>query len=129
MKRIEDIEKMSIEELEAASLAGEVPSGLEGRIKAALAVSSEMEGMRAERRRLPVRYTALALAAALAAILLIPWKPAPKDTFDDPLLAYAQVEQTFRFISDKMSDGVGLVREAESSAVVPGSIIKKINEK
>ena len=52
-------------------------------------------------------------------------KDGPKDTFDDPRLAYAEVEKVFRTISDKMNEGVALVREAEAAAEIPQNILNK----
>ena len=128
MKRIEDIEKLSIEELEAASETLPVPEGFRQRIESTLL--SE-ESLAAEGVRLAVRsvVSVFAVAAAVAAVLLIR-KPAElKDSFDDPMLAYAQVEQTFQYISGKMSGGIDMVRDAGPVAVRPEEIIKKINSK
>ena len=70
-----------------------------------------------------------AAAAAIAAFVLIRKPSAPVDSFDDPMLAYAQIEHTFQYISDKMSGGLNLVREAGPIVEKPGQIINKINEK
>ena len=133
MKKIEDIEKMELEELESAALSveTEVPSGLEDRIKAAVAAKILMEEAKpkptAFRRWAP--YAALAVAAGLTAVAIIPRVNKPRDTFDDPYLAYAQVEATFKTISNKMSVGIDLASKAEEAADKPVQIIKKINEK
>ena len=123
MKKIEDIEKMELEELESAalSLETEVPSGLEDRIKAALAAKTIAEESKPKPARLRwAPYAALALVAAgLSVVALIPRMNAPKDTYDDPYLAYAQVEAVFKTISDKMS----------VAADKPVQIINKINDK
>jgi hypothetical protein len=37
----------------------------------------------------------------------------PKDTFDDPKLAYQQMEQVFGFISEKMNAGLAIADAAE----------------
>lgn len=134
MKRIEDIEKLSIEELEAASGTIPVPEGLRQRIENTILseASLDEEGVRGSKAgRLAVRsvVSVFAVAAAVAAVLLIR-KPADlKDSFDDPMLAYAQVEQTFQYISGKMSGGIDKVRDAAPVAVRPEEIIKKINSK
>ncbi len=134
MKRIEDIEKLSIEELEAASETLPVPEGFRQRIESTLLSEESLaaEGVRGRKTvRLAVRsvVSMLAVAAVVAAVLLIR-KPAElKDSFDDPMLAYAQVEQTFQYISGKMSGGIDMVRDAAPIAVRPEEIIKKINSK
>ena len=147
MKSIEEIEKLSLEELEQAAAGTPVPEGLSERIKltltAAEAVDKPSGAFPAEAffredgnddRRLrwigrTASFCALAVAAAFAAVVVIPRLTSPKDTFDDPLLAYAQVEQTFKFISEKMSGGVEMVREAGPVIGKPETIINKINEK
>lgn len=129
MKRIQDIEKMQEEELEMAALGEDItiPAGLEERIKAAIAAK---ETVKPEAR--PVRwipYAALAVAAGLAAVVLIHHDGSGKlqDTFEDPYLAYAQVEATFQKISDKMAIGVDMAAKAEQAAEKPMEIINKIN--
>ena len=128
MKRIQDIEKLQEEELEMAALGEDItiPAGLEERIKAAIAAK---ETVKPEAR--PVRwipYAALAVAAGLAAVVLIHHDGSGKlqDTFEDPYLAYAQVEATFQKISDKMAIGVGVAAKAEQTAEKPMEIINKI---
>ncbi len=129
MKRIQDIEKLQEEELEMAALGEDItiPAGLEERIKAAIAAK---ETVKPEAR--PVRwipYAALAVAAGLAAVVLIHHDGSGKlqDTFEDPYLAYAQVEATFQIISDKMAIGVDMAAKAEQTAEKPMEIINKIN--
>ncbi len=133
MKRIEDIEKMEPEELESAALESDVsvPIGLEDRIKASLAARAVQE---AHPKPVSIRwapYAALAVAASLAAIAIIPRNHDPKlrDSFDDPYLAYAQVEATFQTISNKMAAGVDLAAKAGETADKTVEIINKVTEK
>ena len=133
MKRMEDIEKMEVEELESAALENDIPipSGLEDRIKATLAAKSALE-MRQERTSFRwAPYAALAVAASLAAFALLPRinRDNLKDTYDDPYLAYAQVEATFQKISEKMAAGVNLAGKAGETADETLEIIQKITEK
>ena len=128
MKRIQDIEKLQEEDLETAALGEDItiPAGLEDRIKAAIAAKETVKP-----RAVPVRwipYAAFAVAAGLAAMVLIQYNGSGKlqDTFDDPYLAYAQVEATFQKISDKMAIGVGIAAKAEQTAEKPMEIINKI---
>lgn len=130
MKKIEDIERMEAEELEAAALKENIniPDGLKGRIKATLAAESIIEESKPKRNSLP--YIAVAAAAAVAAIVAIPHKSsALQDTYSDPYLAYAKVEETFNTISNKMAAGISLAEDARSAAGKPSEIINKINTK
>ena len=130
MKKIEDIERMTEEELEAAALKENIhaPEGLKDRIKASLAAESIAE--EPARKRSPLPYIAVAAAAAVAAIVAIPHRgPAIKDTYSDPYLAYAKVEETFNTISNKMAAGISLAGEAADAAGRPAEIINKINSK
>ena len=133
MKRIEDIEKMGLEALESAALAHNesIPSGLEDRIKAVLAAKSVHEDKpeRSSFRWAP--YAAIAAAASLAVVAILPKSNRNnlKDTYDDPYLAYAQVEATFQKISEKMAAGVNLAGKAGETADKTLEIIHKITEK
>ena len=106
MKQLEDIEKMTWQELEEAALQenAPVPAGFEKRLAETLA-AGRMAGP-APRRKTGRRilWASLAAAAATAAVITLtrPRYTEPKDTFDDPRLAYAQVEKVFELISDKM---------------------------
>ena len=73
---------------------------------------------------------AIAVAASLAAVTLIPKYHADNltDTFDDPYLAYAQVEATFQKIADKMAAGVDLAARAGETAEKTVEIIQKVTE-
>lgn len=129
MKMIQDIEKLQEDELEMAALGEDItiPAGLEERIKAAIAAKETVKPKAVPVRWIP--YAALAVAAGLAAVVLIHHDGSGKlqDTFEDPYLAYAQVEATFQKISDKMAIGVDMVAKAEHAAEKPMEIINKIN--
>lgn len=129
MKMIQDIEKLQEEELEMAALGEDItiPAGLEERIKAAIAAKETVKPKAVPVRWIP--YAALAVAAGLAAVVLIHHDGSGKlqDTFEDPYLAYAQVEATFQIISDKMAIGVDMAAKAEQAAEKPMEIINKIN--
>ena len=127
MKKPEEIEAMDLAELEEAALneVTSVPEGLAGRIRETLAARAAVEEASAKPLGMWVGYASLAVAAALAALLLIPHGgPALKDTFDDPLLAYARTEQALRMISDKMSKGIEMAGDARATA---GKTLKVFN--
>lgn len=134
MKKIKDIENMDWEALEQAAEAGQakVPEDLDGSIKAAiLAHEISGAGETAPKRRLPAgAFYGFAFAAAAAAVITvgISRKNALQDTFDDPYLAYAEVQKTFRQISEKMNVGLELASEARTTAEKPAEILKKIND-
>ena len=116
MKSLQEIENTSFEELEKIALDGsiKVPEGLSESVKkavdaAALASSHEAP----PRRPLWRTYALLAVfaAACLGVFFIIP--RTPQDTYDDPLLAYAKVEETFALISSQLDRGVESVRQAE----------------
>lgn len=127
MKTLEEIENLSLEELEqkAAGAAPAAPEGLQERIRATLAADTVRQETLTRRPAGWVPWTTLAVAAAAAAVLILP-QHGPKDTFDDPYLAYAEVEKTFRTISDKMSAGVGIAREAGAAAELPRTILNQL---
>ena len=49
-----------------------------------------------------------------------------QDTFDDPYMAYAQVEKAFAEISNKMSMGVEMVAQAKPLAEKPMEILNNV---
>ncbi|MGM9736115.1 MAG: hypothetical protein ACI3ZL_06855 [Candidatus Cryptobacteroides sp.] len=115
MKRIEELENMTIQELEAEALrtVAEVPEGLEKELEAAIASDS---AIRAGRGRRPFTTVAacLAVAASLTAAGIFIFRDTPlHDTYDNPMDAYAEVERTFAYISGKMSPGIGLAMEGK----------------
>ncbi len=132
MKRIEDIEKMEWDALESAAQGQEVPvpPGLEDRIKASLAAQSLLKKDAKPAPARWVSFAAIAVAASLAAVTLIPKYHADNltDTFEDPYLAYAQVEATFQKIADKMAAGVDLAAKAGETAEKTVEIIQKVTE-
>ena len=129
MKRIDDIEKMGLEELEAAAMAGNagVPQGLETRIKERI-LAREMSKMPVGRRVLQLG--CIAAAVVLALMLLKPGlvEDQLQDTFEDPRMAYAQVEKAFEEISSRMSMGVEMVSQAKPLAEKPMEILDKTTQ-
>lgn len=116
MKRIEDIERMSAQQLEAESIKQElnVPEGLRSELELALAAQMTQQSERkrkARRRGFAATAGCLAAAACLAvagAFLLR--TPALSDTFSDPHQAYTQVQMSFNLMSEKMSPGINRIK-------------------
>lgn len=129
MKRIDDIEKMGLEELEAAAMAGNtgVPQGLEERIKERI-LAREMTRLPVGRR--VMQLGGIAAAVALALLIFNPERVDDQlqDTFEDPRMAYAQVEKAFAEISNKMSMGVEMVSQAKPLAEKPLEILNNTTQ-
>lgn len=115
MKKIEDIENISLEALESISVdtGTEVPEGLKDRVLDALVAGEVADTARRKRQfaRVAAPVVLFALAASLAVFLLMP--RVPEDTFKDPLEAYAEVEKTLAYISSKVDTGRDIAEEAE----------------
>lgn len=115
MKRIDEIENLTAEELESLALsqAPDAPENLGKDIENLLLASSVRE-----KSRRPIRFASAAAGIAVAASLtaagvFLYHGNHPADTFDDPVQAYAEVEKTFAYISEKMSPGLGLASEGK----------------
>jgi len=123
MKKFDEISRLSADDLERISLDERipVPEELSGRVQDAVHASEEADGgsvrpgtagNRFIRRVLP----AVGIAAALAVVAAIGLTrdPEPADTFDDPYLAYAQVEAVFAKISGTVAYGAGKIEDTET---------------
>lgn len=114
---------MSLEQLEAVSMDESitVPDGFAARMKenadaavtAGLLTGNESEG---QGRRKVVRYVAAAASVVIMAGVgygIAQWQSQPKDTFDDPYLAYAEVEKAFAKISSSINRSLAIAGETE----------------
>lgn len=100
---------MTLEELDAVSRDEgiAVPEGLSERVR------SRLEG--GVRKRKAFRMAGVAAAVAIVAGLSLSGpEREPKDTFDDPYLAYAEVEKALAMVSEGMRKGIDMVEESES---------------
>ena len=115
MKSIKDIEHITIEELEAISLDEKVvvPNDLNDKIQ------SRILG---KKKKI---YSMISVAAAITVIVtglgMSILNNEPKDTFDNPYLAYAELEKAFATMSEGMKKGMDMVEASES-------VIKKSTE-
>ena len=91
MKSLKDIEQITAEELEAISLDEKivVPHDLGYKIQIAAAIAVIFTGM---------------------SIL----NNEPKDTFDNPYMAYAELEKAFATMSEGIKKGMDMVEASES---------------
>ena len=127
MKRLEDIENLSILELDkiASDESIKVPAGLKHDITVTaraleMASKEEEEVKPVSNRRYRKILRMISYPAAAVAIVTIGMRISfqdsihtPKDTFDDPMMAYVQMEQVFGFISEKMNTGMDIADAAE----------------
>lgn len=89
MKTIDEIDKLTMEDLERISLDASIvtPEGLEDKIKSSVRKPTDI------RSRL-FWLSGIAASVVLVVALALSFRPTPlKDTFDDPALAYAEVEK------------------------------------
>ncbi len=140
MKRIEELENLQIADLEriADDRRIEVPEGLDTKLLSVVMVSSvgkqssvgklsSAAGIATRRHRF-LKIASGAVATGIAACLAVMFMMSdePKDTFDDPKQAYAELERTMSLISSKMQQGMELASEAvpviEMDRIVNGKI-------
>ena len=116
---------MSLEQLEAVSMDESitVPYGFAARMKenadaavtAGLLTGNESEG---QGRRKVVRYVAAAASVVIMAGVgygIAQWQNHPKDTFDDPYMAYAELEKAFATMSGGMQKGLAMAEKSEAT--------------
>ena len=123
MKSIKDIENMSLEQLEAVSMDEgiAVPDGFGLRIKETLDAVEMVENLTedesaSQNSRRIVRYAAAAASVAVmagAGLGVAQRYGQPEDTFDDPYLAYAELEKAF----DKISAGINKSMDMANSVI------------
>lgn len=102
MKTIDEIEKLTMEDLERISLDDslKIPEGLEDRIKASVQEPGAI-------RRKAFWLAGAAASVVLVAALALTLRPSPlKDTFDDPALAYAEVEKALVSFSEVINSQI-----------------------
>ena len=107
MKNIDEITRLTADDLERISLDESIP------------VPEELSGkvQQAVRGRTLRWAVPTGIAAAIAVLLAVglTWNPEPKDTFDDPYLAYAEVERVFSKISGTVAYGADKISESEAT--------------
>ena len=107
MKNIDEITRLTADDLERISLDESipVPEELSGKVQ-------QVVRSRTLRWAVPT-----GVAAAIAVLLAVGLtrNPEPKDTFDDPYLAYAEVEKVFSKISGTVAYGADKISESEAT--------------
>lgn len=154
MKRIEDIEKLTLQELEAISddTSIKVPEDLSKSLAELVgaaelvekpakhrlaklfgAYEAEKEVSEAKESSKPLRpllrwAIAAAVAAALGLGIYFSIPKSPRDTFSDPYLAYAQVQQAFELISQKSNKAAEIAGKAVPVMEKTEEIIRNLNK-
>ena len=119
MKSIKEIEKMSLEELIEVSLdeATAIPEGFAERIGKQVEAHKIARDLENDADRVKtVRWIGAAAAVTLlagTALGIVNWQKQPKDTFDDPYLAYAELEKAFATMSDSLQKGLAMADKSE----------------
>lgn len=115
LKEIEDISQEMLEQI-ADDTSVTVPEELKDLAEDALSLSVFLDTKPVSSTARIISFAAplAAVAAATALLLTLPGAQL-KDTYDDPALAYAEIERTLIFISSKMSSGIDIAAEAESN--------------
>lgn len=128
MKRLEDIERLSALDLDriASDESIKVPATL----KRDIAITARALEMVSKEEEVKEKHASnsgyrkilrmISYPAAAIAVITIGMRlsfqdsiPTPKDTFDDPMMAYIQMEQVFGFISEKMTTGMEIADAVE----------------
>lgn len=138
MKRYDEILKMDMAELEALSddKSVEIPEGFDSRLESGLAAYEFCREDKGWDKSLWLRFVLpLPAAAAVIAALVVgfnTWKlySTPEDSFDDPLMAYAAVEEVLSIVSGKMNAGKSIANAAmpHISITVDAVQVKKVSE-
>lgn len=116
---------MSLEQLEAVSMDESiaVPDGFAIRLKENLG-AAETVGLLTENESgsqsagKMARYAAAAASVAIlagAGLGIARWQNEPKDTFDDPYMAYAELEKAFVKMSGGMQKALAMAEESEAA--------------
>ena len=119
MKDLKDIERLGLEELmeiaddESVKAPEGLLSALTETIEADALVEEVSEAEELTALKFPTvfrRFAPYVAAAAVVVMAFVAIPSHPKDTFDDPALAYAELEKTFAYISDKTGRALDMAR-------------------
>ena len=152
MKKISEIEALTPEQLElvaadasvpvpedlkaslealagAAELAGILKEGAPERVRGEEETPEQVRGEGRPRKSTVWRWAIAAAAAAVVALAVTLSVPSrPKDTFSDPLLAYAEVQRAFDLISARGEQAMEIAGKAVPVMEKTDEIIRKITK-
>ena len=116
---------MSVEQLEAVSMDESivVPDGFASRMKDGVQAHEVLEHLASDgsEGRRNVRTLRIVSAAASVALLagvgfgIAKWQSEPNDTFDDPYMAYAELEKAFAIMSGGVQKALAMAEESEAA--------------
>ena len=122
MKSIKEIENMSLEQLEAVSMDENipVPEGFAERMRADVEVLERLVEDKPQPQQRRWVMTTVSVAAAAALLIgvgfgIARWQNEPKDTFDDPYMAYAELEKAFAIMSGGVQKALAMAEESEAA--------------
>lgn len=122
MKSIKEIENMSLEQLEAVSMDENipVPEGFAERMRTDVEVLERLVEDKPQPQQRRWVMTTVSVAAAAALLIgvgfgIARWQSEPKDTFDDPYLAYAELEKAFAIMSGGVHKALAMAEESEAA--------------
>ena len=113
---------MSLEQLDAVYMDGNiiVPEDFTERLKADFGTLERLtaDDPQHARRSRTVRFVSMAASVAVLAGIglgIARWQNEPKDTFDDPYLAYAELEKAFARMSEGVQKGLAMAEDSEAA--------------
>lgn len=123
MKSLKEMENISLEELEAVSLdeTAAIPEGFRQRLLENIDAKKMIE--RLDEAGSSNRITRLAFTSTAASVAILAgisfsitrWQNEPKDTFDDPYQAYAELEKAFATMSSGIHKALTMTIESEEA--------------
>ena len=131
MKKWKDIVDMSPEQLEQAAAHIEVPQGLEHRIAEQVGQAARSQEILEPGSVRNARHVWLSVAGTAAAVAVIAGvalqsgRPKLKDTYDDPALAYAEVEKALLRSSEKMQYGTDVLSDSQDKMEKPLKMLER----
>ncbi len=122
MKSIKEIENMSLEQLEAVSMDEGivVPEGFESQLREDFGTLERLTSDDAEYGLKVRTVRIISVAAASVAVIagiglgIAGWQDEPKDTYNDPYLAYAELEKAFEMISTGINKSMDMANSVIS---------------
>ncbi len=122
MKDLKDIERLGLEELMeiADDKSVKAPENLIGLLDKAIDAEALLEEVSKDEEPAALKSGTVTLtfrriapyvaAAAVVVMAFVAYPSHPKDTFDDPALAYAELEKTFAYMSSKTGKALDMAR-------------------
>ncbi len=127
---MKDIEEMTLSELDRIASAEQVniPPDLESSIEELTDGLEAVRQLAGIEKKRPLVWAGIAASAVILAgtVWGLTVNSGPKDTFDDPMLAYAEAQKAMQMISDALDSGAEKTSEAMASFERPKDILDKI---